>query len=1185
MKQLLIFIFLILSGFGSFGQNFQWARVDSGYDCNSSFAPNLIIDGKGLIYQFSQLGQVQYYDSTTSTTSNINSGSLITVRNSSGKLIKSNKLPGRVQSAAMDKKGNLYLTGFFTGKFDFDPGKASFILNSDGSDDVFILKYDASGKLIMALRIGGTSSDYSTLLEIDTDFNLNIFGRSYSSIVDFDPGASTYKINGAYFILKLDTLGKFISVKTNQNIPSYRIRDNKGNIYNIGTYRYGIDLDPDSVKTYYLNSIGSSYDVYIQKLDSKGKLIWAKSIGGKYADNISSIALDKWQNVYTTGSFEDSVDLDPSSKNYYIESNGKTDVFMSKLDSMGNFVWGLRVGGTDNDAGSLVTVDDSSNVYFCGTFQDSVDFDPGSNQFKLFGNAFTNYYKDLYILKLNSNGKFLSAKTLVNTSYKSFTSITIDNLCNLYLAGFFVGTLDFNPDASKYEKTSTYTYAPFLLKLGPCPSPTESTISGPAVLCGKEKKGTYSVTQSSGAKGYIWRVPKGVKIDSGQGTNKIYVSFDSIFGEISVRPTNICDTSIYSYLNVKYQPTLPNVLAYSSLTKVCKGDYVQLYGGGNATSYVWDKGVKNYSYFYPDSTDSYIVTGTDKNGCNAKDTITVIVGAKSPASIKGLTAICKNGKAFYSVNPTKEARGYFWTVPSDAKIDSGQNTSAIYVTFGSASGNISVIPNNACTTNPTLIYISVENLSIGKNVSPSTSICKGVSVTLSGTGGSNYKWSGGITNGISFKPDSTTKYILTVTGNNGCIVKDSVTINVGVNSPPAINGPSNACNGGKATFSVATIAGAKGYLWSVPMNATIDSGQNTNTLYVRFGAYSGNVSVIPANACTTIKTDKYVTVTSLSIGINVSPISATVCKGSSVILSGTGGTNYTWTRGVKDGVSFIPDTTASYTVNEINALGCIGTNSILIKVNPLPIVGAYSTNSSVCLGSGTTLYGTGASSYLWSDGILNGVFFKPSVTKTYSVTGTDANGCKGTSSFTINVSKKPSLILQPINQTEAMGNSVKFITSSSSTKATFQWQQNAGIGFTDLFDAGPYSGTNNDTLIIYPVALNQNNFKYRCIAMDDGCIDTSKTATLFVKTGKVLNLYDHQNIKVYPNPSTHYIIIESEELLNKEPYLISDQIGRVILKGELNHKTNRVDITPLASGFYFIQIGEATKQTYKIFKQ
>ncbi len=303
-----------------------------------------------------------------------------------------------------------------------------------------------------------------------------------------------------------------------------------------------------------------------------------------------------------------------------------------------------------------------------------------------------------------------------------------------------------------------------------------------------------------------------------------------------------------------------------------------------------------------------------------------------------------------------------------------------------------------------------------------------------------------------------------------------------------------------------------------------------------------------------------------------------------MILSATGGTNYSWSGGIKDGVSFVPDSTASYTVNEKSVLGCFGTNSILIKVNPLPKVGAYSTNPSICLGSGTTLYGTGANTYLWTDGILNGVFFKPTVTKSYIVTGTDANGCKATASFTIRVSKKPTFTLQPVTQTAAMGNSVKFITSSSSPKATFQWQQNAGIGFVDLFDAGPYSGVNSNTLSIDQIALYQNNYKYRCIAMDDGCIDTSQTASLFVKTGGIQNLNYRQNISVYPNPSINYIIIESEELLNKEPYSISDQVGRVILKGELNHKINQVDINGLAKGFYLLKIGEEKSQMFKIQK-
>ena len=467
---LLILLFLLFGSLQVSAQNFQWVRVDSGYNVSysSTYTDELILDENGVIYKFSQLDSRSDYDSSTSSNISYIKPTLVTATNSTGKIIKRYLIPGKVQSVVMDKKGNLYCTGTFENKYDFDHTKGSSILNSDGGTDVFILKYNSSGKLILALRIGGASSDNGYNIEIDKNFNI-ISSGIYYGLVDFDPGAATYKISSSgNYKLKLDSLGNFISVNSHQMYSDTWIKDSKGNQYNIGTYSGTYDFDPDNSKTFYLTAAGN-YDGFIQKLDNNGNLIWAKSIGGRGDDVLYSIAIDRWQNVYSTGIYNDSIDLDPSSKKYYLESKGKFDVFMSKLDSMGSFVWGLRLGGAGTDIGDIVSIDDSNNVYFCGSYQDSVDFDPGGNHYKLFGNSYP--YSDIYILKLNSIGKFLWAKTLVSKNIKTFTRIVIDKQFNIYLGGAFKETLDFNPDAAKYEKIgSSYYQYPFLLKLGPCPS-------------------------------------------------------------------------------------------------------------------------------------------------------------------------------------------------------------------------------------------------------------------------------------------------------------------------------------------------------------------------------------------------------------------------------------------------------------------------------------------------------------------------------------------------------------------------------------------------------------------------------------------------------------------------------------------------------------------------------------------
>ena len=98
-------------------------------------------------------------------------------------------------------------------------------------------------------------------------------------------------------------------------------------------------------------------------------------------DKGDAVAVDSSGNVYTIGHFGDTVDFDPGSGTANLTSNGGSDVFVSKLDSSGNYVWAKSFGGPEQDQGYGVAVDSSSNVYITGSYRTdhgvTVDFDPG----------------------------------------------------------------------------------------------------------------------------------------------------------------------------------------------------------------------------------------------------------------------------------------------------------------------------------------------------------------------------------------------------------------------------------------------------------------------------------------------------------------------------------------------------------------------------------------------------------------------------------------------------------------------------------------------------------------------------------------------------------------------------------------------------------------------------------------
>jgi hypothetical protein len=120
--------------------------------------------------------------------------------------------------------------------------------------------------------------------------------------------------------------------------------------------------------------------------------VWAKKIGGSSDDGASAIAGDAAGNIYTIGYFVGTVDFDPGPGTYNL--NGPA-TFVSKLDSLGNFVWAKQLG---NSSGISLSVNGKGDVFVLGSFPDTVDFDPGPGIFNL---AATGYY-DSFICKLDS---------------------------------------------------------------------------------------------------------------------------------------------------------------------------------------------------------------------------------------------------------------------------------------------------------------------------------------------------------------------------------------------------------------------------------------------------------------------------------------------------------------------------------------------------------------------------------------------------------------------------------------------------------------------------------------------------------------------------------------------------------------------------------------------------------------
>ncbi len=442
-----------------------WAKSVGGI--NYDYPQSITADSNGNVYTVGFFEATADFDpgaGSAELTSAGNYDIFVSKLDSNGNYVWAKKIGGTGLDIAMsivaDASNNIYVTGIFSGTVDFDPGAGTANLTSAGLRDIFVAKYDTNGNYIWAKRMGGASNDSGLGLKLDAGGNVYTTGN-YQGTADFDPGAGTVNLtsvgNEDVFVSKLDSNGNFVWAKgmggTGQDQGRGIAVSASGNVYTIGIFNGTADFDPGA-GTANLTSAGFD-DVFISKLDSSGNFVWAKRIGGTDYEEGTAIAMDTEENIYTTGKYLLTVDFDPGAGTFNLTSAGQDDIFVSKLDSNGNFVWAKSMGGTDFERGESIVLDANNNVYLTGVFVGTADFDPGAGTFNLTGPG-----GDVFISILNQNGGFITAKRMGGASYDSGNAITLDAQDNILVTGSFYETADFDP-----ELTSVGDADVFIVKL------------------------------------------------------------------------------------------------------------------------------------------------------------------------------------------------------------------------------------------------------------------------------------------------------------------------------------------------------------------------------------------------------------------------------------------------------------------------------------------------------------------------------------------------------------------------------------------------------------------------------------------------------------------------------------------------------------------------------------------------
>ena len=385
-------------------------------------------------------------------------------------------------SIAVDGSGNVLISGHYSGMADFDPGSGTTNLTSVGFTDVFIMKMAATGNLTWAKSVGGEFDDYCLAVTADGSGNVFVSGN-FKDSANFDPGSGTaaLKASGSQpdaFVLKLDGNGNFDWAKDvggfSDDSGNSLATDASGNVYMAGHFSGKVDFEPGPGKSE-LTSKGAR-DGYILKLNNAGNYVWAKSVGGASIDYCQAITVDGSGNIFVTGYYSETVDFDPGSGTTELTSNGNADVFVIKLAPNGSFDWARGMGGSLYDVVVGITHDGSGNVYVCGFFEGTADFDPGTGTSNLTSNG--NY--DGFVLRLDQNGDFKWAASIGGSSIDEAYSVATHG-SNVFVTGGFRGTVDFDPNSGTDEMTASGKNDVFVQKLsqasGPGPSGVNETVT------------------------------------------------------------------------------------------------------------------------------------------------------------------------------------------------------------------------------------------------------------------------------------------------------------------------------------------------------------------------------------------------------------------------------------------------------------------------------------------------------------------------------------------------------------------------------------------------------------------------------------------------------------------------------------------------------------------------------------
>lgn len=1090
---------------------------------------------------------------------------------------------GQGSSVTKDATGNFYVCGGFSGTVDFDAGPGIFNVTATGSNDGYIEKLDQNGNMLWVKTIGSVGSGaYYNLVKIDAVGNIILTG-GFSNTLDFNPGPGTNN----------------------------------------------------------LTSNGNG-DFFIEKLDPNGNYIWAKSMGGTFLDALYGLVIDPTNNIYVAGFYESTVDFDPNSGVYNITSSGQRDVFLVKLNPLGNLAWAKSFGGPTDEYARALTIDVSGSVLLCGEFTSTVDFDPGlGTNFLTSPAGFSGY-----ISKFDSNGNLIFAKgMLCNAGGVSATSIITDPVGSIYSTGYFSGNADFDPGLGVLNITTTGLNDVFVLKLDINGNYTwAEKLGGTGIdngnlisldqdnnifVCGNFQSmgadfdpgaSSYTLNSNGGFDVFINKLDNngnflcagsiGSVFDESVNSSvftsgddlllagwfKNSMDFDPGSGSYSITPSGFPEPFLVKFKSLIIIPASTNTL--------CSGSAITVSVTG-ANSYTWQPSYAlnvttgSFVIANPMVTTTYTINGS--TGCYKTQTaltMSVLTKPDLTAPVSPQKLLCNPDSILLQSTSTNTNVLFQWR-----KATSPTYTNQPY--YSKSSGNYygKVLDlNNGCADSSLVSLLDFQippNAKITSHayvsaLSPIDTItCYKPTINVLGasdTSGVTITWKNIASNSLLPNPANVNalgNFKLIVKRNDNQCADSSIIALINQNTIlPGVTIASVSplsCSIYSTTINAAYSPANCMVYWLNPVNSVL-----VNPTFTSLQGKHKFFATDPINGCT--KSDSITVLKTNNLQINTSA-DTTVCKNSPVTLSAlpittVTGISYLWNSGqTTNTITAIPSTTTQYVITA-SSPGCLGSATININV-PEDIqdsIITYKACNNTNGGSLVVYVKGGVPPYKFS--INNGVTFSQSNTFSnllfgnYSVTIRDSLGCiKQSSAALTPLSNLPEPKFLASTK-NYVRDTIVFIDISSPKADSVQWMlpSIAKVIGGDMFN---------------PVILfnDTGSFNVTTKSFYGNCIISSTKFVHFAKEDSLnatrFNENGIKNVSLYPNPNNGIFSIDVEfyKKQNINLVILDVNSSKVFQKDYSNTLifTEPINLSALNNGVYLVRvIGEYDSQSKTI---